>query len=73
MNHYQLKEYGDTFSLSYRSHQDLDDLDKALCYIDRFEFKWITTIREALQNQLKEIGKVKTGDKYDNTCRYQVL
>jgi len=67
MNQYDLKRYGDNFKISW-SGTTLNDLDKVLCFIDNFEFKWITTVKQTLERKFNEIGKVKTGDKFDNEC-----
>jgi len=61
-----LKTYGDKLSMAYSG--TLDDIDKVLCYIEGYEFKWITTIRTAINRKFDEIGKIRTGDKFDSTC-----
>ncbi len=70
MNSADLKTYGDTFSLGYSSwgSSKLSDLDKVLQYISGLEDDQVLTIREAIENQFKTIGKIKTGDKYDSNC-----
>jgi len=68
MNSYDLKLYGDNFTLSYSNQSKYSDIDKMLCYISGKNYESIVTIKDALENQFRIIGKVKTGDKYTNSC-----
>ena len=68
MNSYDLKQYGDKFSLGYHGENKYSDIDKMLCYISGKPYEHITTIRNALNNHFDQLGKVRTGDKYNNTC-----
>jgi len=68
MSQYDLKQYGDKFSLGYNGEHKYSDIDKMLCYISGESYEKITTIREALKTKFDALGKVHTGDKFDNTC-----
>lgn len=63
---YDLKKYGDRFGLSHHSRDSYSDIDKALAYI--IGTSRYTSIGEALERKFQQIGHVKTGDKFDNTC-----
>lgn len=62
----QLRNYGDHFRVGYQ--EEYGDIDKALCYISGKDFEKITTVREALDNKFRQLDKVKSGIKFDNTC-----
>lgn len=64
---YDLKEYGSTFSTNFSTDRSYRDIDKVLCYITGREFEATLTIYDALNNLFNKIGKIKTGDKFDNT------
>ncbi|MDE3744073.1 DUF4942 domain-containing protein [Maribacter polysaccharolyticus] len=68
MNSYDLKQYGDKFSLGYRGETKYADIDRVLCYISGKSYEKITTIKRALENKFDQLGKVYTGQKFDNTC-----
>jgi len=68
MSAWQLKDWGDTFSAAFSRRDKYNDLDKVLCYITGKDYNNIRLMTDALQIKFKEIGKVKTGDKFDNTC-----
>lgn len=69
MNSYDKKQYGDRFSLGYHGENKYTDIDKMLCYLSGKRYESILTIRQALEHHFNVIGKIKTGDKYDNTCQ----
>lgn len=69
MNSYDLKQYGDKFSLSYQGSEKYTDIDKVMCYITGKTYEQIITIREALENHFSILGKVYTGQKFDNECQ----
>ena len=71
MDSQSLKAYGDTFSLGYSSwsNSKLCDLDKVLQYISGKSDNEILTIKSAIENQFQNIGKVKTGDKFDSNTQ----
>ncbi len=71
MNSEDKKIYGDVFSLGYNSwsNSKLSDLDKVLKYISGRKDNEVLTIREAIENKFKAIGKVRTGDRFDSTCQ----
>jgi hypothetical protein len=67
------------YSVDYRYRNNLNDIDKALCLItgdqygeitlpDKTVQKGIITCQDALDARFKEIGLIRPGDKYDNTC-----
>lgn len=67
-NSYDLKLYGDNFRLGFHGEHKYSDIDKMLCYISGQPFDKITTIKMALNHKFDQLGKIRTGDKYDNTC-----
>ena len=68
-NSYDLKKFGSNFSIwnAYNT-TFLSDLDKILCYISGKEYNSILSIYDALDRKFKELGTVRTGDKFDSTC-----
>lgn len=68
MNSYDIKQYGGTFSLGFNGEHKYSDIDKMLCYISGKRYERITTIRAALENKFDQLGKICTGQKYDNSC-----
>lgn len=68
MNSHDLKQYGDKFSVSYSGSEQYTDIDKVMCYITGEAYEQITTIRESLDFHFNKIGKVYTGQKFDNQC-----
>lgn len=68
MSSYDLKQYGDRFSLGYNGEHKYTDIDRALCYISGKPYEHITTIKSALQTKFEQLGKVFTGHKFDNSC-----
>lgn len=67
MTSYDLKEYGDTMKTNYSYHSEYADIDKVLCFISGKKYDEIYKLKNALEDKFKEIGKIKTGDKFDNT------
>lgn len=63
-----LKQYGDNFRISFSQTEKLSDIDKALCYISGEKIERIISIGKALERKFDNIGRIRTGDKYDNTC-----
>lgn len=70
MSTYDLKQFGDRFSLGYSDwgKSNLSDLEKVMCALSGKSFQEIHTISNALELKFNEIGKVYTGDKIDNVC-----
>lgn len=68
MNSYDLKQYGDKFSLGYHAEHKYSDIDKMLCYISGKSYEDILTIRSTLKKHFDQLGKIRTGDNYHNTC-----
>jgi hypothetical protein len=64
----QLKDWGDTFGTAFSRRDKYNDLDKVLCYITGKDYNKVSLITHALEVKFRELGKVKTGDKFDNTC-----
>jgi predicted RNA methylase len=67
------------YRIGYHRTSQMSDIDKALCLItgdqygditlpDKTVQKGIITCQDALEEKFNEIGWVKPGDKYDNTC-----
>ncbi|CAL2094887.1 DUF4942 domain-containing protein [Tenacibaculum sp. 190524A02b] len=70
MNSYDLKKYGDRFSLGYDwSKSILSDLDKVMMYLSGMNENQTTTIRQAIKEQINKIGTVKTGEPFDSNCQ----
>ncbi len=69
MSNYDLKQYGDKFSIGYRGENAYCDIDKTLCYISGQPYDKITTIRQALDAKFNMLGKIYIGGpKHDNSC-----
>lgn len=68
MSSYDIKQYGDNFRLGFHGENKYSDIDKMLCYISGKPYENITTIKRALENKFDQLGKVFTGQKYDNSC-----
>lgn len=65
---HSLKTYGDKFSLPWDSNNIYNDIDKCIAYIAGHTLPDYATMRFALEEKFKELGHIKTGDKFDNTC-----
>lgn len=66
-----LKQWGDRMDIRYGDNkQFLGDIDRVLCHLTgkQFPMKKGTSIISVLQNRFTELGKVKTGDKFDSNC-----
>lgn len=68
MSSYDLKQYGDKFSLGYHGQTKYSDIDRCLCYISGKSYESILTIAQALENHFNELGKVYVGEKFNNSC-----
>lgn len=68
MNSYDLKQHGDRFSMGYHGENKYSDIDKMLCYISGKTYENIITIRTALENQFRQLGTIRTGERFDNNC-----
>lgn len=62
-----LKRFGSAFSINYKRQDMLGDIDKCMCYILGKDFSQCTTIRGALDSKFRELGKICTTDKFENT------
>lgn len=69
LNSYDLKEYGDKFSVSWAGETKYTDIDKVMCYISGKKYEDITTIMGALNKKFDQLGRIKTGQKFDNNCQ----
>jgi hypothetical protein len=67
------------YSIGYGSKTRLSDIDKALCLItgdqygdvtlpDRTVQRGIVSCEDALSERFRQIGTIRPGDKYENTC-----
>lgn len=63
---YDLKQYGDTFSINYNTRSEYSDIDKVMAYL--MGHKRYQSIEDALDWYFKVLGKVYPGTKFDNTC-----
>lgn len=59
-----LKKYGSEFSLDYRD--DYNDIDRVMCYLKGYDINSILTIHAALHNHFRELGRIRTGEKFNN-------
>ena len=69
MNSYDLKQYGDRFSMGFHGENKYSDIDKMLCYISGKTYENIVTIRMALETKFGQLGKIHTGERFDKTCK----
>jgi phospholipid N-methyltransferase len=65
---HSLKEYGDNFSLPWDSNNIYNDIDKCIAYLAGHTLTDYSTLSYALEEKFNQLGKIKTGDKFDNTC-----
>ncbi|WKN46455.1 DUF4942 domain-containing protein [Tunicatimonas pelagia] len=65
-DHYQ--RYGSTFSTSYSHHSEYSDVDKVMCYLKGIPYERCQNVYDTLDKTFKQIGKIRPGDKVDNTC-----
>lgn len=64
-----LKIYGSKFSIyNGYNYSFLTDLDKIMCSISGKDHRSTTSIYDTLDRKFKELGRIKTGDKFDSTC-----
>ena len=63
-----LKSYGDRFKISYTNRTKYNDIDKVMAYLCGDSLEQNLTIEYALNNRFNEMGKIRTGDKFHNTC-----
>lgn len=64
---HSLKTWGASFRLSSGAFID-DDIDKVLCFITGQKFEQCLTIRRALEAHFDQVGRIRTGDAFENTC-----
>lgn len=62
-----LKRYGDRMKTNYSYHSEYADIDKVMCYITGTRYESCYTLHQSIDYNLKRIGNIKTGDKFDNT------
>lgn len=60
------KVHGDNFDFAYSRNHEYSDIDKVLSYLSGISV--YQTIDSAMKVQFQRIGKIRTGDKFDNTC-----
>jgi hypothetical protein len=68
MDNDHLRNYGAKFKVNIFNRERHQDIDKALCYISGKSFETIKTIGEALEFHFDQLGDIKTGESFDNTC-----
>lgn len=63
-----MRRHGKEFRLRYNRSKEYADIDKVLAYISGHSLPHYCTIDFALEEKFKELGIIRTGDKFDNTC-----
>lgn len=63
-----IKSTGAMMKICYSNEGQFSDIDKVMAYISGESLPYWRTINSTLKNHFEKIGKVKTGDKFDNTC-----
>ena len=61
-----MKTHGKNFSLRHNRDKQYTDIDKVLSYIAGHHLPHWSTIDFALEKHFKELGRIRTGDKFDN-------
>ena len=62
------RRYGRDFNVSYSRDSQYSDIDKVMCYLKGIPYQQCQGVYETLRDRFSEIGKVRPGDKFDNTC-----
>ena len=68
---YYLKTDGAKFIIPWDGYHKYSDIDKVLDYISGTETAYWRSIEGSLKNYFERLGKVKTGQKYDNVVDSQ--
>lgn len=66
MSAHDIKQYGDKFSLNWKS--ELEDIDRCMCYIDARAYERTLTISETLRRHFDTLGRIRTGETFDKEC-----
>lgn len=62
------RQYGAAFESNHRRWDRYSDIDKVMCYLSGVNYDTMPgAIDEALKNKFRIIGKIRPGDKFDNT------
>lgn len=68
MNASDLKSWGDSFDLHYDTYSEYSDIDKVMDYlVGQSNPEKRTGLHDSISRHFKSLGKVKTGDKFENT------
>lgn len=67
MDKEDIRNRGANLKLHSNDGDRFTDIDKAMCYITGTDYKKCWTLREGLHNKFNCIGRVKTGQDFDNT------
>ena len=72
MNAHDIKQYGDKMKINYGKQSSFSDIDKVMCYITGKDYNNLRGgLYVALENKLRIIGNIKTGDKFDSEFESQ--
>ena len=62
------RNYGSRFETSYSRESQYNDIDKVLCYLKGIPYQQCRGIYRTLRETFYTLGKIKPGDRFDNTC-----
>ncbi|MEM6734666.1 MAG: DUF4942 domain-containing protein [Bacteroidota bacterium] len=65
MNAYDLRKYGDKFSIDWNRKNQFHDIDRVMCYLSGIPFESCFTIESALTHHIDRLGNVAAGS-FDN-------
>lgn len=68
MDKERVKSYGAEFRIPWGKQSIYNDIDKVLAYLAGHTLDDYHTINNALESHFRYLGRVRSGDKYDNTC-----
>lgn len=67
MDAHNIKTYGARMKINYHANSHFTDIDKCLCYITGTDYDRCNTLADSLDKIFRNLGKVRTGDKFENT------
>lgn len=68
MSDSNIKSYGAEFKVDYRHKDKYNDIDKVLDFLSGRETTHDYTINDTLERHFENIGRVRQGEKFQNTC-----
>lgn len=71
MTQHDLKSHGDRMKISHSRYNQYTDIDKVMCYLAGVKYEECYTLYDSLKDKLDSLGKIMTGDKFDNTGESQ--